>query len=70
MATHSSILAWEISQTEDPGGLHLWGHKESGTTEQLNKTKKQHSLLAYPVGCEGWEVLGLTYRDHTLIGQL
>ena len=21
MATHSSILAWEISQTEEPGGL-------------------------------------------------
>ena len=22
MATHSSILAWEIPWTEDPGGLH------------------------------------------------
>ena len=22
MATHSSILAWEISWTEEPGGLH------------------------------------------------
>ena len=22
MATHSSILAWEIPRTEDPGGLH------------------------------------------------
>ena len=22
MATHSSILAWRISWTEDPGGLH------------------------------------------------
>ena len=22
MATHSSILAWRIPQTEEPGGLH------------------------------------------------
>ena len=25
MATHSSILAWEISWTEEPGGLHSMG---------------------------------------------
>ena len=25
MATHSSILAWEISWTEDPGGLQSMG---------------------------------------------
>ena len=23
MATHSSILAWRISYTEEPGGLHF-----------------------------------------------
>ena len=28
MATHSSILAWEISWTEERGGLYSpWGHK-------------------------------------------
>ena len=27
MATHSSILAWEILWTEEPGGLQV-GHKE------------------------------------------
>ena len=27
MATHSSILAWEISQTEEPGGLQSMGLK-------------------------------------------
>ena len=32
MATHSSILAWRIAWTEEPGGLHLWGRKESDTT--------------------------------------
>ena len=30
MATHSSILAWEILWTEEPGRL------QSNTTEQLN----------------------------------
>ena len=30
MATHSSILAWKIPQTEEPGGLYSsWGCKES-----------------------------------------
>ena len=33
MATHSSILAWKIPWTEEPGGLQSWGHKESDTTE-------------------------------------
>ena len=36
MATHSSILAWRIPLTEEPGGLHSpLGRKESDTTEQL-----------------------------------
>ena len=34
-ATHSSILAWRIPWTEEPGGYSPWGHKESHTTEQL-----------------------------------
>ena len=33
MATHSSILAWKIPRTEEPGGLQSMGHKESGMTE-------------------------------------
>ena len=32
-ATHSSILAWKIPWTEEPGGLHPWGHKGSERTE-------------------------------------
>ena len=31
MATHSSILAWKIPWTEEPGGLELLGYKESDT---------------------------------------
>ena len=33
MATHSSILAWRILWTEEPGGHGPWGRKESDTTE-------------------------------------
>ena len=29
MATHSSILAWRILWTQDPGGLQSMGSKES-----------------------------------------
>ena len=29
MATHSSILAWKIPQTEEPGGLQSMGRKET-----------------------------------------
>ena len=36
MATHSTILAWKIPQTEELGGLQSTGCKESDTTEQLH----------------------------------
>ena len=35
MATHSSILAWKIPWTEEPGWLQSKGHKESAMTERL-----------------------------------
>ena len=31
MATHSSILAWEIPGTEEPGGLQSMGSQKSQT---------------------------------------
>ena len=33
MAAHSSILAWRIPRTEEPGGLQSMGSQESDTTE-------------------------------------
>ena len=40
MATHSSILAWEIPWTEEPGRLYsLWGCKRVGHDLA---TKQQH----------------------------
>ena len=33
MATHSSILAWEVPLSEEPAGLYSpWGPKELDTT--------------------------------------
>ena len=33
MATHSSVLAWTITWTEEPSELSSWGCKESNVTE-------------------------------------
>ena len=39
MPTHSSILAWEIPWTEEPGSP--WGPKESDMTEQLSNSNNK-----------------------------
>ena len=37
MATHSSIIAWRIPWTEEPGGLYSpWGRKESDMIMSLH----------------------------------
>ena len=44
MATHSSILAWEISQTEEPGRLQSMGSqrvKHHLVTEQQQPAKPE-----------------------------
>ena len=49
MAAHSSILAWRIPWTEEPGRLQSTGHKESDMTERL------HFILIYfPVDFIFW----------------
>ena len=55
MATHSSILAWRIPCTEEPGGLQSMGSQEWYTTGQLT----QHTV---PITCQAlrW-VLGYTW---------
>ena len=41
IATHSSILAWEIPWTEEPGGLQSMGSQESDMTKQLNNSNNK-----------------------------
>ena len=42
MATHFSILAWRISWTEEPGGLHSMGLQGVGPDWATNTDKKMH----------------------------
>ena len=44
MATDSSVLAWEIPWTEEPGGYSPWGCKELNTTEATEHTLKVQSM--------------------------
>ena len=47
MATHSSILAWEIPWTEEPGGLQS-RVAESDTTELQNDSKRAGERVTSP----------------------
>ena len=44
IATHSSILAWKIPWTEEPGGLQSMGHKRVGH-DLVTKQQQQHVYL-------------------------
>ena len=44
MATHSSILAWEIPWTEEPGCLQSMGSQRVGTTKHT-----QQKLISLPI---------------------
>ena len=50
VATHSSILAWRIPWTEEPGGLQSVGSQESDTPEWLST----HSNHPSQVGWDIW----------------
>ena len=45
VATHSSILAWEIPWTEEPGGLQSMGLQELDMTERLNHHHHHLNIL-------------------------
>ena len=48
MTTHSSILVWKITWTEEPGELQSMGvTKESDTTEQLNSNINKRDMRAH-----------------------
>ena len=53
MTTHSSILAWKIPWTEEPGGLYSpWGCKESDMTDSYDintdfKNYKTYTFLIF-----------------------
>ena len=53
MATHSSILAWEIPWTEEPGGLQSMGSHRVGH-DWAHQHQKQHCILMTPFSPVLW----------------
>ena len=52
MATHSSILAWEISWTEEPGRVESMGSQKSQTQlKELNNNKSATLLILLEFKC-------------------
>ena len=49
MATHSSILAWEIPWTEEPGGLQSIGLQKSQT--QLSDSGTRGVMVPFSGAC-------------------
>ena len=45
MATHSSILAWKITQTEEPGGLQRVGHDYNRSPDTFQTVGAYLTLL-------------------------
>ena len=50
-ATHSSILAWRIPWTEEPGGLQSMDHKEMNTIKWLILSLSHVHLLFQFIQC-------------------
>ena len=48
MASHSSILAWEMLWTEEPGGLQSMGSQRV----RHNLVTEQHCLLHHSKSCD------------------
>ena len=44
MAAHSSILAWRIPWTEEPGGYSLWCHQKIGQDLVTKQQQQQEKL--------------------------
>ena len=47
MATHSSILVWEIPQTEKPGGLQSMGSPRVGRNQKTNAFLTFHNVSIF-----------------------
>ena len=62
MATHSSILAWEIPWAEEPGGLQSMGSQKSLT----NLTTGQHLMHIVPTVSQ-WETVILVFSAPILV---
>ena len=49
IATHSSILAWDIPWTEEPGGLQLMGSQRVGPDSAIKPPSPQTHLGGHTI---------------------
>ena len=67
IATHSSILAWKIPWTEEPGKYSPWGDKESDTTERLSMHAIYSSHNLGLPGCRSLPPLTFILLNNTIL---
>ena len=66
MATHSSILAFRIPRTEEPGKLQSTGSQESDTTKWLNHHHHHHPVkLTYSMKLSSMPRSTNTHRNQS-----
>ena len=53
VGTHSSILAWRISWTEEPGGLQSMGHSELTHTHTHTRSSSALLYISLPFSLDG-----------------
>ena len=52
MTTHSSILAWRIPQTEEPGGLQSMGSQRAGHDRVTKQSQYLRSQMTLRTSCQ------------------
>ena len=65
MATHSSILAWRIPWTEEPGGLRSIGFQKSDMTKATKCACTEQERTLHQVQAAGQSTSHLGPRDPT-----
>ena len=70
MATHSSVLAWRIPGTGEPGGLPFMGGTEWDTTEVTQQQQLQHTgSIIVTCWLQGMQASGTRAHQLCLMGR-
>ena len=69
MATHCSILAWEIPWREEPGGRTVHGVTESDTTESLSIHTHKLIMTVSSEGRKISHICDITFVNTLIMGK-
>ena len=69
MATHSSILAWKISWTEEPGGLQSTGSQRVGHDWATNTYLPSHPEFPISFTQSAFSFIRMESTDHDTFGK-